>query len=46
MKWGFMLEVSVSLTMLPNLLAWPAQVCWKEGGTPELRLLHNLALNP
>lgn len=26
MKWGFILEVSVSLAMLPNLLAWPAQV--------------------
>lgn len=26
MKWGFMLVVSVSLAMLPNLLAWLAQV--------------------
>lgn len=26
MKWGFMLEVSVSLAMPPNLLARPAQL--------------------
>lgn len=26
MKWGFMLEVSVSLAMPPNLLAQPAQL--------------------
>lgn len=33
MKWGFMLEVSVSLAMLPNLLAWPARLLLQEGGT-------------
>ena len=33
MKWGFMLEVSVGLAMLPNLLAWPARLLLQEGGT-------------
>lgn len=36
MKWGFMLEVSVSLAMPLDLLARPAQLLSAEGGAPEL----------
>ena len=36
MKWGFMLEVSVSSAMPPDLLARPAHLLSAEGGAPEL----------